>query len=238
MNSILSLASLCLVVSIAPLSAASVVFSENFTSASMSTSWAFNIGGNSNNYPGFGQWVGQSEASITTGALRVAPTGGTRSAAIVLSHSDFAATGAGSYTLSFDVTAYSGASNNVGMVTVWTGSAYTYGNSANSLQLALDQAKLVASGAATASQLGSSVISSTDGGTQKTITFDYDGTGEIALFFGMNAVSWPHPVVTYDNIVLSKNSSAPIPEPSVTALAAGMVGAMCLVRRRKARENG
>ncbi|RYD41693.1 MAG: hypothetical protein EOP83_33605, partial [Verrucomicrobiaceae bacterium] len=98
MKTILSLASLCLVASIAPLTAATVVFTEDFSTSSISTSYAAYIGGNQGANVAFNTWVGPAEASITTGALRVAPSGGTRSGGIVLSQSTFAATGAGSYT--------------------------------------------------------------------------------------------------------------------------------------------
>ncbi|RYD19801.1 MAG: hypothetical protein EOP88_17565 [Verrucomicrobiaceae bacterium] len=239
MNNILSLASLCLVASIVPLSAAStVIYTENFSSTTITNSYAGFIGGNQGSNVAFNTWVGSTEASITTGALRVAPSGGTRSGGIILSHETFAATGAGSYTLSFDVSAYSGNPANKGMVTIWSGSGYTYGNSVNALELAFSSASLVGRGSATASPLGSTTIANTDAGTRKSITFNYDGTSEVALFFGMTATDWVHPVVNYDNIEISHNAPVPVPEPSVTALAAGMVGAMCLIRRRKARMNG
>ncbi len=234
MKNILSLASLCLVASIAPLSAATTVFSETFSTSTISNKWATFVGGNSNNYINFGQWAGPTEASITTGALTVNSTNTIRSAGIILSPADFAATGAGSYTLSFDVTAYSGgAAANKGVVTIWTGSGW---NSMASLELAMSTASLVAHNGAVSAQVGTANVTGT--ATQQSITFNYDGTSAVALFFGVNAASYEFPTATYDNILLSKDSPVAIPEPSVSALAAGMVGVMCLLRRRKARVNG
>lgn len=231
MKTILSLASLCLVVSIAPLSAATTVFSDTFSSSTVSNYWAANVGGNAGNHIGFGQWAGPSEASITTGALTVNSTSSIRSAGIILSPADFAATGSGSYTLSFDVTAYNGGnSSNKGLVTIWTGSGW---NGSSALQLAMSQASLVASGSAVASQVGSAAV--TGLATQQSITFNYDGTSAVAMFFGMNTAAWPHGSLSFDNVSISKNTPLPVPEPSVSALAAGLVGTMCLVRRRNAR---
>ena len=174
-------------------------------------------------------WNGPGEASITAGALTVTSTNGTRAAGILLSPGLFSTPG--TYTLSFDVTAYSGSSNNSGLVTIWAGRGFDLSQSTgNALILDTLSAELKTAGSATATSFGSS--SFTSGGNNKQISFSYDGSSAVALFFGAHTAGWPFPTVTYDNISISKNSLAAVPEPSVTALLALLASASCFTRRR------
>lgn len=236
MKTLLSIASLCLFASSASIQAATLIFSESFSTTTLGTNSY--VGGWFGATTAFKAWNGASESSITTGELRVAPTGTTRAAGIILSNSDFTASGAGNYTLSFDVTAYNGGDPaNRGLVTIWAGSGYA-ASTGDALFLNVQSAALEARGSATVSLLGSSTFSTSAVGDRQSISFNYDGTSDVALFFGANGPSWPFPTVSYDNIELTKDSLVPIPEPSVTALAAGVVGMMCLLRRRGSRTNG
>lgn len=235
MKTLLSIGSLCLFASASQ--AATVVYSENFSSSTLTSNGNPYLGGWFTPQTAFQQWVGSNDgaASITTGALTVTPTSGTRTAGVVLSPGIFPA--AGSYTLSFDVTAYNTAASDPAKVTIWSGKDYGASNTGNSIQIDTYNAQLTGHGSATTSLLGSANITSTGSSTQS-ITFNYDGTSAVALFFGAATDGWPFPTATYDNITVTQNSPVVIPEPSVSAFAAGMVGVMCLLRRRKARVNG
>lgn len=213
------------------LEAATVVFSENFSSSTLMNSGNPYLGGWFTPQIAFQKWSSTTDASISNGALTVQSTNGTRSAGIILSPDIFPA--AGSYTLSFDVASYTGDGNDNGLVTVWSGKNYDL-TRASGRALILDtyQAKLRTEGSATASELGSLQFTST--GT-KQITFNYDGSGAVALFFGAYTGGYPFPTVTYDNLSLTQNSnSISVPEPSTTALVSMIGLAGCFVRRRKA----
>lgn len=242
MKSLFTLAPLCLFAAFSPsLEAATSIFSENFSTTTIAPNANPYVGGWFGSPAGFQTWNGSSEASITTGAipadkmLTLAPTSGIRSAGIVLSPDLFSESGAGSYTLSFDVTAYGGDSNDSGVVRIWSGSDYVMGGAGNALQLDTLNGELKALGSATVNLLGSASVIETDLGTRKSITFTYDGSSAVALFFGAETGGWPFPTVSYDNISITQNVPALIPEPSVSALAAGLLGMMSLIRRRTAR---
>ncbi len=230
MKTLLSLGSLCLFASASQ--AATVVYSENFSSSTLTSNGNPYLGGWFTPQTAFQQWVGDGSSSITTGALRVEPTSGSRSAGVVLSPGIFPA--AGSYTLSFDVTAYNTSAGDPAKVTIWSGKDYGASNTGNSLQIDTYNMQLNPQGAASVASLGSATFTAAGSSTQS-ITFTYDGVSAVALFFGASTDGWPFPTATYDNITVTQNSPVVIPEPSVSALAAGMVGVMCLLRRRNAR---
>ena len=221
---------LSIVLTAGGLNASTVIFSENFTSTTLVSNANPYLGGWFTPQAALQAWNGPGEASITTGALTVTSTSGTRSAGTLLSPGLFPQ--AGTYTLSFDVTAYSGASNNSGLVTIWSGTGYDLGNaSPNALVLDTLFAELKPSGLATAALLGSTLI--TESGNGWEVSFNYDGTSAVALFFGVTTSGWPFPTATYDNISISRPSPAAIPEPSVPTLVALVAAAFCLVRRRR-----
>lgn len=218
--------------------AATVVFQEDFSSST--------IVGNGNPYYGgwyspqvtAGKWNGAYEASITSSELRVNPTSGTRSAGLILDPSKFSAPG--QYTLTFDVTSFQvdgGPADDFGLVSVWSGSGYDLTRTSGSA-LILDtySAQLKGADGATTKELGS--LTFRDTGT-KQITFNYDGTSAVALFFGASTGGWPFPTVKYDNINLTMPSlsmrpgNTPVPEPSVMMLSAVVGMAGCFIRRRK-----
>lgn len=220
------------------LQAASVVFQEDFSSST--------IVGNGNPYYGgwyspqvtAGKWNGAYEASITAGELRVNPTSGVRSAGLILDPSNFSAPG--QYTLTFDVTSFQvdgGPADDFGLVSVWSGKGYDLTRSSGSA-LILDtySAQLKGAEGATAQELGNLKFSDTG---SKQITFDYDGTSAVALFFGATTGGWPFPTVKYDNINLTmptlsmRPGNTPVPEPSVMMLGAVVSVGGCFIRRRK-----
>ncbi len=163
-------------------------------------------------------------------SLNVTSTNATRPAGILLSPGLF--TEAGTYTLSFDVTAYSGAVNNSGLVSIWSGNGYDPTlATGNALILDTLSAELKTMGTTTSALLGSTSITATATGSE--ISFTYDGTSAVALFFGGGTNSWPFPTVTYDNISISQPSIVPVPEPSGSAFLALVDSASCLIRRRR-----
>jgi len=132
--------------------------------------------------------------------------------------------GAGDYNLMFDITKFNADSLDSADVSVWAGSGYQ-ANSGNALRLNADIGQLERLGAATSSILTSESYTGT--GTEFTLTFNYDGTSVLAVFFGSSSGGFPHPEVDYDNISISS-----VPEPSSSAYLALLTGAM-LVRRSR-----
>ncbi len=190
-----------------------VVFSENFSSTTLSGKVNPYLGGWYTPQVAFEEWCGPAEATITVGgALQVAPTFGTRSAGIFLSPQGMS--GPGTYTLTFDLLSYSGDPNDHAIVSVWAGSGYDLsGSSANTLVLDTQTASLNALGAATAGQLATATFDSA--GTHQ-LQFSYDGTSAITLFFGAQTGGWPFPTAVFDNIGVS--SVNPVPEPASASL--------------------
>lgn len=208
-----------------------LVFSENFSNSTLTSNANPYLGGWFGSQVSFQTWNGPGESSISNGALTVNSTSETRSAGLLLAPSMFP--GAGSYTLSFDVTAYTGDSNDMGLVNVWAGSGYDLTKSTgNALILDMLSEQLRTEGSATSSLIGSTTFTSTGNGKQ--ITFNYDGSSAVGMFFGVNTKGWPFPSATFDNITLTQNGTASVPEPSVTALVALFGSASCFIRRRRA----
>lgn len=215
----------------APVTArAASVFSEDFSSATLSDK--------SNNYlvgwygspVAFGEWVRPTSAAMTisSGTLVVNNDSGTRSAAILLDPTLFPA--AGQYTLTFDIVGYNGDGNDYAKVSVWKGFGYDLSTSSgNALILNAESSVLGAAGSATSSLLASSNYTTT--GTFS-LSFDYDGFSALALFLGAFDGGGFHPTITYDNINIS--SLQAVPEPSMAA-STGLALAWLLLRRRRPR---
>lgn len=211
---------------------ASVVFTEDFSSGSVFNSGNPYLGGWFSPQVGFGQWVGTSGISITTGALQTTTTSATRSAGIVLSPSLFTATGAGSYSFTFDITSYTGDSDDRAIVNIWAGRGYDMTNSSgNALILDTFRAELVAVGPSTSRELLNSATYNAPA-TAVEITFEYQEGDAVAIFLGAHTGNWPFPTVRFDNLSLAFVPPAPIPEPSSSILFALFTSLALLHRRR------
>jgi hypothetical protein len=205
--------------------AATVVFSEDFTSTAISQQSNPYYGGWFTPQFAANQWYGPPEATITTGTLQVSPTFGSRYGGILLSPDTMA--GAGDYTLVFDLAGYTGDGNDTASITVWTGQGYDLSlSTGNGLILNMLTGVLGTNGSATATLQGS--LSPTATGTHS-IDFSYDGTSAVGLFFGASTGGWPFPQAQYDNISLTKNDL--IPEPATSMLAA--FASLALLRRTR-----
>jgi len=209
--------SLCLAVLASVLVAPSVkgaatvtkaVFKDDFSSTSLSDKPNGYLGGWYGNHVAFGEWVkGDWNVQASGGALQVSTTGGFRGAAVLLSPALFKE--AGSYTLSFDISNYSGESNNSASVSIWSGKGYDLTNSsANALILDAQNNQLRTEGSASSVKLASA---NPVANGSYSINFTYDGTSAVALFLGATTNGWPFPSLTYDNV-----SVAPVVSPSAS----------------------
>lgn len=216
-------------------SKAEVVFSEDFSSAGLSSNPNGYLGGWFGNQVSFGQWVSTSgpNTAISAGQLHVESTAQYRSAGIVLDPVLFA--GAGDYQLTFDLAGLVGDSGDSAFVRIWSGAGYVFGSSPNALIVDTYSAQLTPQGAATSSLLASGSFQSTGNGL--TLNFTYDGFSAVALFFGSdNSNGYPHLTSSFDNIHLATAgaSSSPLvtPEPRLPLLT-GLGLALLLLRRRR-----
>lgn len=216
--------------SLTPAKSANVVFSDDFSSSTLLNSGNPFVGGFFNPQLGFGRWTGTREISITTGALQTRSTSGTRSAGIVLSPSLFAATGAGTYTLTFDITAYTGDANDNAIVNIWAGRGQDLTQrSSNALIVNTFNAELVSNGPSTSVDLLRSATY-TAPATAIQLTFNYQLGDSIALFLGSQTRGFPFPSTTFDNVSVA--FTPPIPEPS-TPLLLGTLATLALLRRKR-----
>jgi hypothetical protein len=194
------------------------------------------LGGWFGNPMSFDQWYGaSSDASISGGQLNVTTTSGYRGAVLLLDSSAFEPFGAGSYTLTYDVTSFSlsnGASTSAddfAEVRIWSGSGYDLTNTTgNALSVSPQNGSFTAQGTATVNLLASGQVNST--GIANTLQFEYDGTSAIGLFFGAITGNWPFPDVSYDNLSIGPVA---VPEPGSIALYCGLLtGGLIMLRRR------
>ncbi|MBK1826428.1 PEP-CTERM sorting domain-containing protein [Haloferula rosea] len=205
--------------------ATATIYSESFENTTLTDLPNPYVGGWFTPQLPFESWANSSEASITpVDTLGINTTSAYRGAAVVLGPELFL--GAGTYTLTYDIPTYTGASNNSAFVSVWSGTGYDLFNSPNSLVVDTLSGQLLASGSASSSQLASQTH--TSGGNQQTLSFAYDGSSLIALFFGAQTTGWPFPSVEFDNITVTTEV---IPEPSSLML----LGLSCLflVKRKR-----
>lgn len=210
--------------------ASTVVFSDDFSTTSISSRGNPYVGGWFHDAQiAFQQWTGATEASISGGGLNVHTTSQTRSAGIVLSPTLF--DGAGEYVLKFDLSSYSGSSNNSAVASVWAGSGYDPGGTTgNAITVDTYTASLLALGSAEVMQLAAMTLTAASADNQ--ISFSYDGTSAVAVFLGTTTAGWPFPAATYDNVSVSKILTAPIPEPTAALLTGLGIVTLLTVRRR------
>lgn len=208
--------------------AEAVIFADDFSSSTLTTNPNGYLGGWYSSQISFGEWVADTgHASISGGLATVDSTSGVRSLAIVIDPANFS--GAGTHTLTFDVSSYSGDGDDTGLVRIWQGSGYNLGlDSADGIQVDTQAGSFEAFGSAEAEQLAD--FSFTTTGSAYSIDFDYDGSSAVGIFLGVQTSAWPFPEASFDNISLS--SAAAIPEPT-GALSASLIVLGLLWRNRK-----
>lgn len=200
------------------------VFQDDFsTSTSTNTSvFGARIGDGDGATGALGNWY-SGPNFVTTGELSIkgassAATSSTqpRAGVIVL---DGSSLNAGEYTLSWNYNMW----NNVHMdVQVWSVQQTAGDNTSYYTVKYADNGVLsnavVTAGDATANFIGGLTFLNTTGGIfdgSTNITFNYDGTGDIALMFGATAnINWTQPTTKFDNISLVIQ----LPTPSVRLL--------------------
>jgi hypothetical protein len=210
--------------------ASTIVFADDFSSSTIVNQGNPYVGGWFTPQLALQQWTGTTESSITTGALSVGTTNGTRTAGIVLSPTLFE--GAGEYVLSFDLTSYSGDGNDAAVATVWAGSGYDMsGSTGNAITVNTYSASLLASGSAQVMQLAAASLTAASNGNE--ISFAYDGNSAVAIFLGVSTGGWPFPTATYDNVMVSKTSPESVPEPGAMLLLGVALVSFAIRRRRQ-----
>ncbi|YCM43316.1 PEP-CTERM sorting domain-containing protein [Verrucomicrobiaceae bacterium 227] len=211
--------------------AATILYLEDFSSPNRANTTVPYLGGWYGNEIDFGDVVGPSNhVSITvTETLGLSnDTTSYRSAAIVIDPAVFTS-GAGTYTLKYDITAYNGDSNDQADIRVWQGSGYDFNppSSGNALIVDTQQGALIPQLSAAANQVASDIRTTT--GTDFTVNFNYDGVSAVGIFLGSTNTGGTQPRIEFDNIRIEAPDS--IPEPSSAILALLATG-LILVRRR------
>lgn len=223
------------------------VYSQDFTSPpfTVPNKGATTFGGGSPTGT-FGEWIaGDGNITSNNNTLVTSDTSDTsRSGGVMLDPSLFAATGAGAYSITFDIVSFGPAGSAVpegggvsptawqdalAMVSVWAGSGYGLGNQGKDVLILNAQAGALQVGDVTGNAVSTLLVSqnyaSTSFGTY-TLTFNYDGTSAVAVFMGVKSAGWEFPRVVYDNLVINA-----VPEPSSAALA--MLGGLVWGLRRR-----
>lgn len=247
MNTPLKLSALAVVTLVAasPAISATTIYSTNFTSFAQPTNFVtdFNLiyGGidPGANFvkAGSGVWgITVAGNAFAGGVARplLTTNNNHRFAGLFLDPTLFASTGAGTYTVSFDITGVAGA-NTTYNAFVYEGSGYDLSGATDKrLNLALNSANapITTTGAGVTASLVTSKSLSTEATTAATqsvsFSFTYNGTSAIAIAIGGFANG-----STFDNLSVTTNLSA-VPEPSTFAAFAGVaaLGLAASSRRR------
>ena len=172
-----------------------------------------------------------ANATIENGQLGINSTSGFRGIGLVLTPEETLGSSPGTYQLQFDIVSFDPGVNGptVGTgfaeVNIFSGNEFQAANDANAVLLNAQTGELEALGAAVSTELASQNF--TTAGDNITITFEYDGSGAIAIFFGANTSSFPFPSVVFDNIQVST-----IPEPS-SVFYISITSLFVLLRRKR-----
>ena len=171
-----------------------------------------------------------ANANIANGELGINSTSGFRGIGLVLTPETLGSS-PGTFQLQFDIVSFDRGENfgTVGTgfaeVNIFSGNGFQAGNDANAVLLNSQTGELAALGTAESTELASQDF--TTAGENITITFEYDGSGAIAIFFGANTSSFPFPSVVFDNIQVST-----IPEPS-SVFYISITSLFVLLRRKR-----
>jgi hypothetical protein len=215
----------------------SAVISVDFSAETMEDRFNGYLGGWYGSNLDFDQWYGDAAgASISGSELIVTSTApdGLRSSVVLLDPSIFAASGAGDYQLSFNLTDFSMSDNNpntgddFAFASVWSGSGYDLsGTSGDALFVSPGMASITPQGNAVTSEIARSEYAGP--GNNLIVDFTYDGFSAIAIFLGVGDVGgWPFPTANFSNPEVSEVSA--VPEPKMIAFLFMM--AACLGMRR------
>ncbi|MGJ8672576.1 PEP-CTERM sorting domain-containing protein [Rubritalea sp.] len=205
-----------------------IIYSEDFSDTVLLENGNPYLGGYYGNTVEFGEYAGDEMRIAITAedTLKVTADSILSSAGVIIDPNSFTP-GAGTYTLSFDIVSYVAGAGDFSSVSIWSGSNYGSDSSPDALILDTYLNELATAGDATSERLSYETYTST--GSAYSLTFDYDGTSAIALFFGAeNNNGFPFPVIEYDNITIT---SAAVPEPTSMSLLA--LGGLTLALRRK-----
>ena len=225
------------ITSVSHLHASTVVFQDDFSSSNYTTNGNSYIGGSGTQLV-FNQWTGSNSGNILGEQLNVTSTSGSRVAALALGPEAFGVegAGAGTYTITFDLTSFLNLANGTALVSVTSVSGFsapgTRGQAGNNRARVntINASVLPQSAEVSVSTLASTQLNAAS--TGNTISFEYDGSSAIVLFFGASADGSPFPTTSFDNISVSKIDIQAVPEPAAPALL-GLAGAMLLLVRRK-----
>ena len=174
--------------------------------------------------------VVSSNATIANGELGINSTSGFRGIGLVLTPETLGSS-PGTFQLQFDIVSFDRGENfgTVGTgfaeVNIFSGNGFQAADDANAVLLNSQTGELAALGTAVSTELASQNF--TTAGDNITITFEYDGSGAIAIFFGANTSSFPFPSVVFDNIQVST-----IPEPS-SVFYISITSLFVLLRRKR-----
>jgi hypothetical protein len=193
------------------------------------------VGGWYGNNLDFDQWYGSAtDVSISGSNLIVGSTApnDARSAVVILDPAVFAVDGAGDYSLTFDLSAFTmsdsqpNTGDDVAFASIWSGSGYDLsGRSGNALFVSPGLGTITPQGTASASEIARGEFSSAANGL--IVDFTYDGSSAIFIFLGaLEQGGWPFPTASFANVSVS-----PVPEPSMLGLLFG-VAAFVLGGRR------
>ncbi len=215
---------------------AQVIYTEDFDNMTLPPNTQATFGFWNNNST-FDQIVASASTSILNDAIAVTSTGAFRGIGIAIDPNTLQ--GAGTYTFSFDVISFSDSNNSVNTNTnstielsVWEGSGYDLANNADYIRLNAQSNILTADGSAVASQVTNSSFTNSTIGTTQSVTFTSDGTSALIIYLGAETTNFPHPTVTFDNLILEVGDTTMIPEPS-SSLLIGLGFTLLVFRRRR-----
>ncbi|MGJ8656042.1 MAG: PEP-CTERM sorting domain-containing protein [Akkermansiaceae bacterium] len=228
--------SIIIIASALPLYAGPVVYSEDFSAATLPSTTQANLGGRSS-LATYGEISVASSASIVDEALLLSSTSGFRGIGIAFEAGDLLP--AGSYSLTLDITNFeltADRETNISdslRVNIFTGNDFeTETNTNDRIYLNAQTGELQERGGSGTSNL---VITENYNFTDDPNTgsielnFDYDGSDALAIFVGAVSDGYPHPNITVDNITLTSVDA--VPEPSSALLLS--LSSLILLRRKR-----
>ena len=216
-----------------PLSASTVIYSEDFTSVVLPTTTQSTLGHYAP-YAAFGEISVAADAVAENGALTLKSNSNFRGVGIAL---DGANLSLGTYTVSFDILSFVLSHSSTNTVndyleaSAWAAHGYQQGSN-DGVILNAQTGDLGVYGNATVSELGNTTVLFSDATNTGTFdfSFNYTGTDAVVLYFGAVSDGWPFPEIVIDNISLV-GGTATVPEPSSALLLS--LSSLLLFRRKR-----